>query len=211
MSLNASIPDINSLKINTMSIQQPYMEANEPSSYSNYLRIIVIILLLSLIGFNIFKYLDEITQWFADIFGPIFRKIAVALGFAVTETTKKTIDVAATGAKAAIGVTSAAATSGIDVLQKTIGVGKNEEEKKEDINKEDTSLDRALAHVKNKVPEPDEAMSITQRAKTGKSGYCYIGEDRGFRSCINVGENDVCMSGDIFPTQAVCINPRLRA
>jgi hypothetical protein len=25
-----------------------------------------------------------------------------------------------------------------------------------------------------------------------------------------VGEEDTCMSGDIFPTHAVCINPRLR-
>ena len=45
----------------------------------------------------------------------------------------------------------------------------------------------------------------------GTPGYCYIGEDQGFRSCIEVGEGDVCMSGDIFPTQAVCINPNLRA
>ncbi len=43
-----------------------------------------------------------------------------------------------------------------------------------------------------------------------QSGFCYIGEDRGFRSCISVGEGDVCMSGDIFPSHAVCINPKLR-
>jgi len=43
-----------------------------------------------------------------------------------------------------------------------------------------------------------------------QSGFCYIGEDRGFRSCISVGEGDMCMSGDIFPSHAVCINPKLR-
>jgi len=60
-------------------------------------------------------------------------------------------------------------------------------------------------------PQPDEAGSATQstRAKS-KAGYCYIGEDRGFRSCIAVGENDTCMSGDIFPTMDRCINPNLR-
>jgi hypothetical protein len=70
------------------------------------------------------------------------------------------------------------------------------------------SLNKALSDAENKVPEPDDATSVTQRS--GKSGYCYIGEDRGFRSCIRVGENDTCMSGDIFPTQAICINPSLR-
>ena len=60
------------------------------------------------------------------------------------------------------------------------------------------------------VPEADDTTSRTQMKSNSKAGYCYIGEDRGFRSCIEVGEGDVCMSGDIFPTQAVCINPNLR-
>ena len=70
------------------------------------------------------------------------------------------------------------------------------------------SLSRALADADNKIPEPDDTTSVTQRPR--KSGYCYIGEDRGVRSCIKVGESDECMSGDIFPTQAICINPSLR-
>lgn len=43
-----------------------------------------------------------------------------------------------------------------------------------------------------------------------KSGYCYVGTDRNFRSCVYVGRNDTCMSGEIFPTIDVCINPKLR-
>ena len=59
--------------------------------------------------------------------------------------------------------------------------------------------------------KPDENTSRVQqnKAKSG-SGFCYIGEDRGFRSCIDVAEGDVCMSGDIFPSRDICINPRLR-
>jgi len=72
----------------------------------------------------------------------------------------------------------------------------------------DTGLQQALSHAKKQPPQPDDATSRTQRS--GKSGYCYIGEDRGFRSCIKVGEEDTCMSGVICATHAVCINPRLR-
>ena len=50
--------------------------------------------------------------------------------------------------------------------------------------------------------EPHEAQS---------SGWCYIGEDRGYRSCAQVGVDDKCMSGDIFPSQELCMNPNLRA
>jgi hypothetical protein len=59
------------------------------------------------------------------------------------------------------------------------------------------------------VPEAVDDSSTKMNPKS-KSGYCYIGEDRGFRSCIEVGEGDICMSGDIFPSEAICINPTLR-
>ena len=60
------------------------------------------------------------------------------------------------------------------------------------------------------IPEADDTTSKLQMKPKSKAGFCYIGEDRGFRSCIEVGEGDVCMSGDIFPTEAICINPNLR-
>ena len=59
------------------------------------------------------------------------------------------------------------------------------------------------------IPEADDSTSTVQKPAS-KSGFCYIGEDRGFRSCIEVGEGETCMSGDIFPTEAICINPNLR-
>jgi len=60
------------------------------------------------------------------------------------------------------------------------------------------------------IPQADDSTSKLQMKPKSKAGFCYIGEDRGFRSCIEVGEGDVCMSGDIFPTEAICINPNLR-
>ena len=82
-----------------------------------------------------------------------------------------------------------------------------------DVQKTEESavLSKGLANLKRMTPLPDDATSVTQGAGRSKSGYCYIGEDRGFRSCIKVGENDQCMSGDIFPTMDICINPNLRA
>jgi len=60
------------------------------------------------------------------------------------------------------------------------------------------------------IPQADDSTSAIQMNPTSKAGFCYIGEDRGFRSCIDVGAGDVCMSGDIFPTEALCVNPNLR-
>lgn len=58
----------------------------------------------------------------------------------------------------------------------------------------------------------DDAGSTIQKgtSASGKSGWCYIGEDRGNRSCMEVGAAHQCMSGDIFPSKEICVNPSLR-
>lgn len=72
------------------------------------------------------------------------------------------------------------------------------------------SVKKALEYaLKNQNHLKDDATSIMQIPRTN-SEYCYIGEDRGFRSCIEVTRDMKCMSGDIFPTRDVCVNPRLR-
>jgi len=43
-----------------------------------------------------------------------------------------------------------------------------------------------------------------------EKGFCYIGTDRGIRSCIDIKPGDKCMSGQIFPRRDVCVNPTLR-
>jgi hypothetical protein len=192
------------------------------SPVSLLIRGILIVALLALIGFNVFTYLDDITAWFSDMFGAPFRAVARFLGYAAADTARSTVDVTAQGTKSAVDIAAGAATSGIDVLQQTIGEGHQQQQQQQGDQGDqqgqggqgqrqqqpDTGLQQALSHAKKQPPQPDDATSRTQRS--GKSGYCYIGEDRGFRSCIKVGEEDTCMSGDIFPTHAVCINPRLR-
>ena len=77
------------------------------------------------------------------------------------------------------------------------------------------SLNRSLnTSTEQKQQENGEdyvADDSTSPIQQGKMGWCFIGEDRGFRSCAYVGANDQCMSGDIFPSKDVCMNPNLRA
>jgi hypothetical protein len=195
--------------------------SDSSSTASLVVRGALILLLLALIGFNVFTYLDDITEWLSETFGGPFRTVARFLGYASADVARTTIDVTAQGTKGAVDIAAGAATSGIDVLQKTIDQKGQDQDQDQDQDQgqdqdrpemsSNAGLQRALSHAKKQPPQPDDATSRTQRnQRTGKSGYCYIGEDRGFRSCIKVGENDTCMSGDIFPTHAVCVNPRLR-
>lgn len=213
-----SAPSNTSFSFNDENIN--IVEPDSSSTMSLFVRAALIILLLALIGFNVMTYLDDITTWFSETFGGPFRALARFLGYAALDTARATVDVSAKGTKSAVDIASGAATSGIDVLQQTIDQKQDQPDQSDQPDQPDQSnqpnqqmsssaaLQRALSHAKKQPPQPDDATSRTQR--TGKSGYCYIGEDRGFRSCVRVGEQDTCMSGDIFPTHAICVNPRLR-
>jgi hypothetical protein len=70
------------------------------------------------------------------------------------------------------------------------------------------SIKQALEYAaKNQYPSPNDT---TSNKFQPKSGYCFIGEDRGHRSCIEVSDSNKCMSGNIFPSMDVCVNPNLR-
>jgi hypothetical protein len=57
------------------------------------------------------------------------------------------------------------------------------------------------------VSDRDESPSYVA---DDSGGWCYIGKNMKQRSCIEVGQFDKCMSGDIFPSQSICVNPKLK-
>ena len=72
---------------------------------------------------------------------------------------------------------------------------------------EDAVDDGAVGYPENQFVG-DSANSPIQNGPI--KGYCYVGNDRGIRSCIGVNNPYNCMSGEIFPTFNVCVNPTLR-
>ena len=80
-------------------------------------------------------------------------------------------------------------------------------------NAQNTALNRALNISKQQELSKQDYVANDSYDSTqqGKAGWCYIGSEQGYRSCSQVGEADTCMSGNIFPTQDVCVNTSLRA
>ena len=184
---------------------------------------LLILLILTFLGFNIFLYLAKGTEQLNNIIGPIVDFISNFFG----KVTGQVIDVSAEGGKAVVSTTAGALNTGLTAVQNitpnnsitpnkanssvsSVPVTQNQP----DIMS-NNSLNKALNSSQNKQStnndyEADEASSSIQSGPP-KSGWCYIGEDRGFRTCAQVGVNDKCMSGDIFPSQEICVNPNLRA
>jgi hypothetical protein len=167
---------------------------------------LLIILILAFLGFNIFVYLAQGTQTIADIFGPLVKQL-----FGTTlAVTGEVVDVSAEGAKKVVGGTANVIEKGLTAIQDiTPNASKFSSPQQSSLNQ---SLNQSLNTSKKNIYQQDyqanEASSSVHSA--GKSGWCYVGNDKGFRTCAHVGENDNCMSGDIFPTQEICMNPNLR-
>jgi len=57
---------------------------------------------------------------------------------------------------------------------------------------------------------PDHSSATIQNPiSSGKAGWCLTGEYQNKRGCVSVSESDQCLSGQIFPSKEMCLNPTL--
>lgn len=209
---------------------------------------VIIVLVLALIGINVFVYLAKGTQETASIFQQIFGPILKFFGYSTLETTKQTVETSATGTKAGVDIVAGATTGAINTVEQTAQNGtptatsgtstgistSNSSVQGQQVQGQQAtsslpvqeriqqaggnidqwqqdSLEKALSSASQSASQvnPDDSRSSIQT--TGKAGWCFIGEDQGIRTCAEIGVNDGCMSGDVFPSQEICMNPNLRA
>jgi len=178
--------------------KMPSLESPEPSATSffgwiqniSWVTWLIVFLVLAFLGFNIFVYLAKGASDITTIFAILFQKIANLFGFVALETTKQAAQASAPGINAIAGATAGAL---IGAKQATL----------------DQAVNNSGEKKENQNYEADDSYSKIQ-GTSGKAGWCYIGQEKGIRTCAKVGESDVCMSGDIFPSSDVCVNPSLR-
>lgn len=197
---------------------------------------IIILLIFAFLGFNIFAYLEKtfaylekISQTVINIFRPLIHKILGTTLYVSSDI----VDVSAEGAKAVVSETAKgvntvvsgsaeAINTGLTSVQNITPTGdvsqsgvKGEPINTQNINiAQQSTLNKALNTAQSQPSQQQDYQANESSSSvhtSGKSGWCFIGEDRGFRSCAQVGVNDECMSGDIFPSQEICMNPSLRA
>ena len=186
-------------------------------------KVIILFIVLVVLGFIVYFYLLNGKQSVADIISNAIKKFFGIFGM----TGAGIVDNSAEGGKKVVNTTS-------DVIDSTLTNVQQVLPDSPQGNKGTSSI--STTNVKNTIPQPDvmknntlnqalnksnikqtstndyEADSSNSNIQKGpsKSGYCYIGEDQGYRSCMYVNDSDMCMSGDIFPSKEICVNPTLR-
>lgn len=204
------------LNKNSLASENDYSTSESPGI--NWLSIILGIIILGFLVFVFYKYYTKGENIFENIYEKIYFKIKDFI-----EYIKNWFQSTATYIKSA-------PTKIENHMKEDHGVQEKKPEPKPEpehksaqkqAHEIDEKNEKELSHVLNQATpnytspesgyEADDSYSSIQKSKSSsKSGWCYIGEDRGFRSCINIGENDTCMSGDIFPRSDICVNPNLR-
>jgi hypothetical protein len=164
------------------------------------IKIVLITTIVIFLGYNLYLYLTEGT----DILGKYFGISGIGLTGAA-KGTEFAVDTAAKGTKDTISVAQNVADKGLNTIAKggKILSRTNESPIEREIDN-DTKKEKEAENVNS------ESSFSGNLKKTIKGGYCYIGTDRTFRSCVEVDEGDVCMSDKIFPSKDICINPNLR-
>ena len=197
-------PSITSKLENSSSFFKNIME------YKIFIIILILIIFLAIFGFNIFTFLGKMFDYLITFFKNTFK----GSGGLLAKTSKHTISDVADGTKkiitsssdvlnTAIDTVDSGSRKGINVLEKTLDKASNIVNTENDENDEN---DENHDNHDNNTDEPAPAKSSNH-----KGGYCYIGKINDTRYCAKVSNKSFCMSGDIYPTRNLCVNPNIRA
>ena len=233
-----------SFKYNTVfsSIKSNIFKTFSFLTFTNFwfiIKIFIIIIIISTLGFNIFLYLAEGT----DFLQYIINKYAKFIPVGILNTMKMS----------AVGIKGTAETTETNLnnlqenvkknkatqhiwekknkdLEKSLNKDsklkekeKKEKEEKERIRKERLKKERIRKErlkkerliKKNKQNTDNQKNNFpkpfSNQGSKKRNGWCFIGNDRnGLPHCAKINDITMCNSGNISPTREICMNPLLR-
>ena len=184
-----------SASVSKSASKMPSLNPGSNDGGAMMMKIGLIVLALAFLAYNVYLYYYEGT----DILGKLFGMGIVGTG----KVTQATVDVAAEGTKDTVNVAQEVTR---DVTDKVEEVGEKIE------NRADNRVSKAIEGPDNLNDEDNTKADTTESEiqQAPQKGYCYIGTDRTFRSCVKMNAGDTCASKQVFPTKDICINPELR-
>ena len=220
-SLNSTKTSFSTSPNSLNNLSESTIDVTPSSIFSSIWFWLILIIVLAFVGFNIFNYLAkgtdllvEITLFFTYIFATISKFI---------------VNIGATGIQSASDIgASAIDTSSEVVKENTDGKSNEPTENNEEPEQQDQQQQQGQQqqlYMQQQQPYPTsypqsnefppsqtemEPMPASAMDADNKSGWCLVGQEQGFRSCIEVNEFDKCISGNIFPSKDICTNPNLR-
>jgi hypothetical protein len=165
--------------------------------------VLVGLLALTLLGINLLTIFGNLFQGVGNLLKPLVGNTLGVIGYTSGTIINDTADAASSIAKGGVDIADGVAHSIGDLLKnstpsspdlaKTVNKGPSEKEG---------------PSPKYNQPMPDKTTSTIQQPITAaKQNWCLVGDFNGQRGCIAVEDAGKCMSGQVFPSQQLCLNP----
>tara|TARA_B110000285_G_scaffold231990_1_gene302014 strand:+ start:13743 stop:14369 length:627 start_codon:yes stop_codon:yes gene_type:complete len=168
--------------------------ASDNNNKNYMIFILLTLLILSLLGVNLFIIVGNAIQVIINIFKPLVSQILAIFGYTAGTVINKTADLTSDVARAGVDIAEGTVQSVGNLLKDASKGAVNLKTKKE--------LDVVISE-----PKADKSESPIQNGSTMKSSWCLIGEQNGRRGCVEVNDASKCMSGQVFPNAEMCLNP----
>ena len=193
------------------------------SDKNSIIIILISLLLLSFLGINLLQNAGDFFQFIINGITYFLKPLLSDISFITGTVIDNSSDIVADTSKTGIDIAQGSAQSIADLFIKASGNDPNKEINKvpltqlnirnENKGNENKKIDEVINSPKPpsaNVPKSDSTTSPIQKPITSnKAGWCLIDEYKGQRNCVNVTEDDKCMSEQVYPTQKMCLNPTL--
>ena len=192
--------------------------------------ILVILLIFPAIGMLIMSFLGNTYKEITETTNPVVSNFLKLFGYSAGTVINTSADVAGDAAKVGIDILEGSVHNVGNLVQgktgdyptdKTFFNNNNMDPKSLDSTiekKVDSAISKKLGNTvansnryKNPADvSPDNSSGTIQNPiSAGKAGWCLTGEYQNKRGCLSVSESDQCLSGQIFPSKEMCLNPTL--
>ena len=178
------------------------------SNKNTIIMLLIFLLILSFLGINLLNISGDIIQRISNIFGPVFVNFLSLFGYTTGTVINKTADVVADASKTGIDIAEGTAQSVGGLFLKASQNLSNQPSLETPEPEPESKQPPKPKSESKPEPEPDTTKNPIQKPISSiKARWCLVGEYEGRRGCIAINEHDKCLSGQVFPTQQMCLNP----
>jgi hypothetical protein len=174
------------------------------TSKNTLITILVVLLIFSLLGINLLGIIGQLAINIIKVVTPLITNILAFFGYTTGVVIDRSADLVGDTAKTGIGLVQGAVGEVGEIIQNTSSSRVNPELKQNIDNLLNVSPKGGPMY---KEPQPSTSESPIQKPIKSNIDWCLVGEYQGKRGCIAITEYDKCLSGQVFPTQAMCLNP----
>jgi hypothetical protein len=205
------------------SLSSPASSASLPTSENNvvnssfltyFLAAIFVIFVLSILGINIFIYLAKGTQSTTDFIENTASKLDPYIGPFFSNIIKFILSIFVVGYETTLGGQSAAefsagvVGSGLTALKPSSLTPTSVKETQPSSSPNQEMTPQMQAYYNEQQQQQKEQQEYVPNTSNSTNGWCYVGEDEGYRSCLEINPSTTsCASGQVYSSQQKCLQP----